>query len=352
MRATISCFLSAALYGAATVSFAEIEKKLRLESEPPGAQLYLLRGSQRIPLGSTPLDYQAEFHSEMSILRFAFERPGYAAKTLEVSASQDRVVATLAGRILVADPATHQDERLRLLQQRLNPALSDALPKVLAQRPEWGLDIAGVVRVRQLGDGVYLHVPITITKLGEGKREEQDAHGALARQVWNGAGREVVSGLQSRLAPRSALVGLILEAQLATATQQFQVTSRVETGIEMVCVSGTKRIYDICATMRPKIECVGYPCTPRNTGMECVPGFKHVHDSCATRAPATKSTLKVDPKATTKAQRVRVYFISIFGAAAGSSSGRPAMLQLDESGRTVFKQGDIPDQLVAENPRN
>jgi hypothetical protein len=75
---------------------AEIKKTVELTSEPPGAQVSLAIGGQNKPIGKTPLKYEAEFHSEMSVLRLHFALEGYRERTLELNAGDSRLAAKLS----------------------------------------------------------------------------------------------------------------------------------------------------------------------------------------------------------------------------------------------------------------
>ncbi len=311
---------------------AEIQKTLQLESEPSGARVYLLRGAQRVPLGVTPLDYAAEFHSEISVLRILFERPAFTPRTLEVSAKDDRVVARLESRSLVADPAAHRDEQTRRLQEKLNPMLKETLPTLLALRPELGADIADVVWVRRLSGALYLQVPLSVKTLGEKNREAGTSpEPRLARQIWDSLGKEVAAGIRSRLPAGSGLSGIVIESQLDAVAMQFAVGSHMQTSVEMQCVGGYRQEFrqDSCASY--------------NRG-NCVAGVKQfaVYEPCQTRIPVTKTEVKVNPTANTTRTRFRAYMVNMIDAPADSVS----LAQTDPSGKIVFREGSLPDGLV------
>lgn len=322
---------------------AEIRKTLMFESLPAGAQVYLLSGSRRIAIGVTPLEHEVDFHSPISVLRFEFERSGYASTTREIDPSQDRVFAKLAARSLVAAPATQLDSRLRSLQQRWNDTIERSLRRSVEQAAPNGFDMAGVARLRQAGgSGVYLHVPITLAFAARQDGSE------IAQAVWREAGSKLTAGLRQALPADSGIAGVIVEANLQATGANFSVTSRMVSTTEMVCVQGMKQVYNSCATRQPVYETScnssGF-CSTRQSGSRCAGGMVAVPDPCVTRVPATKSTIQVDPVSTTRPKVSRVLGMGSFRA---PSSGATALLYVDAEGRVLFKQGEIPDSLMAE----
>jgi len=344
----LKALLFALLCTIAAGAFAEVRKEVRLESEPQGAQVFLLRGTQRVPLGITPFAYEAEFHSEMSILRLRFERTGYEGKTLELKAAQDRVVAALDGVEFLASPDVHKEEPLKRLQEQVNAALSGALPEIYSRAGPWRIDFAGKGHVRRFADGrVYLHLPFSMQYTDGKAPPEEAALRGLALTLWDGVVRRLASEIWAKLAGAGEIHGLLLEAQANFLDRKFAVGSRVESRLEMECIPGTRERYDSCARQVAEYstDCRNGICTSRQTGTRCEGGMKSVYDACATRAPVTKMGVVISPTSRVGVARNRIYYLAAAGVTADAEFGAPGIREVDDSGRTVFKQGNVPECL-------
>lgn len=305
-------------------SAATLQKTLKLESTPPGAQVYLLRGSQRTPLGVTPLEYQAEFHSEMSILRFAFELAGQESKTAEVAATARGAHVKLGNRALAADPAVHQQQALRELQRRLNPELEKSLRSLLKKHAAAGLELTDVARLRQLdADGIYLELPITLRLA----RQPGD-QAALPRSIWDSIGKKIVADLKSGALSGHGLAGIVLRVQADSLQRSFNVNSRMETRTEMACVPGYDKQWEDCFTRSYTGQCTG--------------GYRMIYKSCARMEPRVVNELVVDPRAVVGKSRAHIYLIH----GMQKNLDKPGMLQLDDAGNVRFKDGGIPAALL------
>jgi hypothetical protein len=298
---------------------AEIEKNVRLESEPAGAKVYLLRSSQRIPLGTTPIDYRAEFHSEHSILRFAFELPAHAPQTLEVNASQGSVVAKLAARTLVADPLSLQDMGLRGIQQRINPSLASTLTAMLAQRSGEGIDLSGLARVRRLDDSPYLVLPLLLSSPATSLESRRDLLTAILSEV------------EAKMPNGSGLAGIVADAQIGAPPRPGG-GAAVQQTVVMECVGGYE--YEYLPCMQRAIP-TGY----------CVPGTLTKYNPCLNRVPTTQRTVTVDTTAKATGSQ-RLYIVSRIGA----GRSELGILHLDQDGRVLVRQGNLPERWIAELP--
>ena len=98
-----------------------VERELKIDSDPPGAEVYSKRGAREKLLGKTPLTHKFRFHSEISVLRIVVKKKGFKDKVLKVNAKQDHVLAKLEGKTLAADPSIHRLATLSTIQTQLNP---------------------------------------------------------------------------------------------------------------------------------------------------------------------------------------------------------------------------------------
>jgi hypothetical protein len=319
-------------------------KDLQFESVPSGAEVYLLQGTRQEFLGTTPLKYEAEFHSEMSILRFALKKSGHKAQTVEVNAQQDRVVVKLTSQGFAANPSAINDPILRSLQERLAPTIDRTLPKLLAARSPYEFDLAGPVRVTRLDDKILLILPI---ELGKPKDKisptAQGQNEVFLKMLWDQFGQNMVIPLAKAVRSERLLNGIVLDLGYSLVRHGFEVGSHMESRTEMQCVPGTemRSIYNYCLTMRGT-TCVG--------GLEMQP----VYDPCLTKVPVKYMEWKADPKATTVSikSRARYVFPIELIELAGEQDKVFSQLGIqmtNERGEIVIKRGFIPSSFT-ENP--
>jgi len=333
---------------------AVVVKKLRLESVPSGAEAYLLQGMKEVYLGNTPMEYQAEFHSEISILRMAFKKPGYDTKTIEVSAKQDRVEVNLVPRSLTADPGTFNDATLRDVQNRVNSTIKQTLPKLLAARGPYEFELAGPLRVTRLDDKILLILPI---ELGKAKdkvdRPAQDQNEIFLKTIWDQFGQGMVIPLVKEVRNEPLLSGILLDVDYSRVGHGFVgVRTRVESRIEMKCVPGTeaRQVYNPC--LRRKTETyysMGQRMT-RDAGCEGGYQTQMVYNPCITKVPVTRTEVKIDPKATSVTIQSRaqyVFPIELIEIAGEQDKvfSQLGILMTNERGETVTKRGLIPSSL-------
>ena len=181
-------FLCTVLCGFLPATAQAAEKQVDFISDPPGAEVYLLLGTKQESLGTTPLKYQADFHSDMSILRFAIKKPGYKAETIEVNAQQDKVTVSLTPQGFAAAPGIISDPVLSSLQARVSPSIDRTLRERLPGKGPYECDVAGPVRVARLDDNVFLVLPMTMTK---GNKPPTGHEEEFLKLVWDQLGQKV-----------------------------------------------------------------------------------------------------------------------------------------------------------------
>ncbi len=308
-------------------AFAEIEKQLQFDSDPPGAQVYMLEGTRRISVGTTPFRHAAEFHSEQSVLRFYFERTGYASKTVEVNASQDRVSATLTRRSLGADPKEITDETARKAQEQLNPVLTSTLPGLMEPKGGWSVDIDGTALVRNSDGRLWLTIPLRLNSIPDSlKGTSADKGQELARKYWDGFGKRMLAELEAELPRTAGLSEIVVRTRIDSVSHGFAVSSHVETETEMKCQGGYDQVYQ------------SDPCAYYVNG-SCKPGNKMLpmYNPCKTRIPVTRSVVKIDPKASVAAKHERMLAVKQIG------KGTPSLMYLDSAGKVLFREGNVPE---------
>jgi hypothetical protein len=325
-------------------------RNLEFTSDPPGAEVFLLQGTRKLSLGTTPLDYPAEFHSAVSILRFRIQKPGFEPATVEVGAGRTKVATKLSRRRLVADSSALSDPALRSLQARIAPGVEAALARVPASKGSLRCDVAPPVRLVTLEQGTYLIVPAHLEgKDVCGSRTSLQKSQRDVRMIWEQVGSGIVVPLAVSIRGQDAKIGIVLDMDCAQAQADFSVSSSLETSLEMECFPGMvqKEVWDYCAHKDPD------PSYPGDfTRWKCRGGFvtQSVHDPCAYKRPVTRSSVKATPLATIGTAKRKVQFVisqGIVEKAAGNKDIYDLMGRLltSESGEPILRQGDLPSNL-------
>lgn len=322
------------------IAGAQVHKSLRIDSVPPGARVYLSVAGERKPLGTTPFDYEAEFHSPISVLKLHFERAGHTAVEQEITPARDRFVATLPAARVVAAPASAGDPGLRALLERITPAADGAVRASLAAPPAEGVQLDGTVGLRRAEGTTYLVVPLVLPYT----LQPSSSAGESARRMWRELASDLAARVRKVVPPASGLGGIVIQGRLNVGGSSFAVNSSAESKTEIACLPGTRMTFDGCATRQPTYETycnTSAQCFQRTTGSRCVSGMKPVYDPCATKGPVTKYVVTVDPRATVHATHARAIVALDF--AAGGTQVRLA--EFDDQGREVFREGGLPREF-------
>lgn len=334
-------FLSICGALAAGAADAQLAKSIRLESAPVGAQVFLLQGSGRKQIcAATPCDWQADFHSDRSVLRLGFELAGHVGATLEVSPGPSHVKASLkAEKSAVRAPA--QSARVQQLQSRLMPAIAEVVR--VGEANSKVSRSSRAASLREIGGRTYVYLPLKVWNL---EPFIVDGDGSLVRAMWMSSGGGYDALLEDRLAGEG-VDGSIVEATIGDPVDSdFSVAGQAEAEAEMTCIPGTVMVYQSCATQAPTYEtsCSNGTCSTRQSGTHCAPGNVAQYNSCATRAPVTKYTVKANPRIgiSPQANAGRVRLIGISHWSESDSQGAPTWLQTDASGRVVHVAGPSP----------
>jgi hypothetical protein len=324
----VSLLIFAILSTAAATSYADVVKNVRLDSDPPGASVALLVGTKHEIIGKTPINYRAEFHSEMSVLRLLFELPGYLPQSIELAASQNHASIKFERRKIAATPASITDSNLRSIQESISPIIERVLPGLLKTSSDSTIDVDGLVRVDRIDGQNYLVVPISIAN------KELDRAGA--ERWWNEAGHHIITGLDSNLSGLTRIAGIVLVLHGSAVQHQFGVSSHIENTVEMECVAGTDYRQQLCMYNEYCSSGSGYKTVA-------------VYNPCQTRVPVTKSTLKVDPSASTIQSHASIYYVAAYDAAGkpmDRSFAKIGVLQVSAGDKQIYAQGVVPRGLA------
>jgi hypothetical protein len=336
---------------------AEVVKDIRIESDPPGAIVEMLVGTKREPVGQTPLTYRAEFHSEISVLRFSARKPGYVAREFEVTGKDDRVMVHLKERSFTTSPAKLNDPGLQKLQEQLVAPTEKVVREALRKQEPFEVDLAREIQVQRIDGDAYLvvplavgHAPVDYRQVGAGNAQ------AFLADLWNQLGDGFAVPLVQAERKVEGLKGIVLDVDYSRVQSGFGVGLRVESNVEMQCQPGTKTqtVFDPCATRRMGRTFNAQTGVWESSGqLECVGGMvtKLVFDPCASRVQVTKTTIVADPKVTfgqAKSKARYVGSLRAFGTAAHAKDvyERIGAVLTDNNGGTLARQGDLPTSLV------
>jgi hypothetical protein len=301
----------------------------------------LSAGHQAEICAATPCDWQAEFHSEQSVLHLRFELPGYEGLTEEVAASDPRVAVSLKMTKTAAAAYAAKSPHLRDLELRLNRAIGEAVRAATANAAHIA-ESSDPPDLREIGGRIYLWLPLVVRDMSS---KAPSGNGDVVHAMWTGAGAGLEEALRKRLA-KEGIAGIILEATPAEAGSGFAVSSHLEFATEMTCVPGTILRYDSCATRSPdySYRCYNGNCTSFESGSHCVGGQVPQYSACATRAPVTQYQVKVNPQVAIQSaanHRVRLLAICTWPGKA-----EPTLIQADASGHVGFVEGPEPAAAI------
>ena len=328
---------------------AVVVRDLQFESLPSGAEVYLLEGSRQELLGTTPLKYQAEFHSDMSILRFAVKKSGYESQTIEVNAQQDRVVVNLPSQGLAASASSVSDPELRKLQTRLASSIDRTLSELHLAKGPYTYTVSGRVFLAKLDAKIFLVVPVEIKEGGDRGGSSRQDNEEFLRAVWDQIGQEIVGPLALVMPREGPAIGMIIDIGYQQLRRGFSVSSQWETIQEMKCFPGSveRQVYDPCARMVYDHSSAGISNTQR-----CEGGLvtRFVLDPCAYKVSVPRSQVKVDPSATVGKVPLKAQYVlptALIDQAAGKQDfyQQLGLLLTGENGEILFKKGEVPSTL-------
>jgi len=313
-------------------------------------------GTKREPIGQTPLSYRAEFHSEISVLRFSARKPGYVARDFEVTGKDDRVMIQLQERSFATSPAELNDPELRKMQEQMVVATEKVIRDALKEQSPFEVDLARKIEVQRIDDSAYLVVPVSVghapadyRRVGAGNAQ------AFLADLWGQLGDGFALPLVQAARKVKGINGIVLDVDYSHVQSGFGVGFRMESNVEMECQPGTKMqfLYDSCATRQTEQTYNAQTHDWESSGTKCVGGLvtRQVFDPCASRVPMTHTTLVTDPTVSfAQAKSKARYFGSLeaFGTAVHANDvyERIGAVLTDNNGGVLARHGDLRASLV------
>ena len=338
MRKIIFAALVVLLLAPGESALAEIVKEIRIESVPPGAEVYFPHGTRNKLLGTTPFVYSAEFHSKVSVLRLLFKKPLHEDQTIKINAEQDKVRVTLKPVSLTESPKNNGNASQRDLHARVNAIVEKKLPNLMNNKGGINFELSGPLTVTKNPDvGVaVLHFRLVDWR-NNTKGNNKERQEAFARTVWGELGPQVIVPLAQALNGINGLTGLALDLQYDEQQFLFGVKPSVESRVEMECVPG----------MRQELRSVPrYKDGHETMTME----LQQVFDPCLRRTPVTRNDVKLDPQAAVQKGRARGLFLLKIppGNKQEVTFEKLSIVIHDTKGEAVFQQGNIPSSLLVD----
>jgi hypothetical protein len=325
-------------------SKAEVVKELEMESDPSGAEVFLKVAGRETHIGTTPLTYRAEFHSEESILRFVFKKGGHKPVTLEVGAKQKVVLAKFESVQVTANPASLPDPSLREMQERLNLMLIQEVPRLLAAEQTLLPELLEPIRVTNMDGEPSLMIRMLVSDIKDVGSEKGTARqDAILKHLWSRLGKTLVLPIAEKLVTQRGIRQVVLQVRFNEQRFLFGVESHVETRTEMQCVPG----YDYTTEYSS--------CAYRDANGSCVAGQQPttVYNPCKSQVPVTKSEVKVSPQAqAAREQATASYVLPLTVLTKGATRDPDAMygmigvLLTDSHGKQLRREGSVPNSLL------
>lgn len=249
-----------------TTTLAKVEKKLSINSQPEGAEVYLVRGRKETLIGTTPFTANVSFHSDKSVIRMAFLKKGYNRLVLKVNAGQDKVKASLESQVLAVDPATHQNPRLRKIQEKLNPVITQNLLELMEKPDRLSVDLAAPIEIKEADGRIFIELPFTLIGMKDKlKGPFASRNELLVQKLWDQIGKDIALPLAKKIRGMVDIDGILLDVQINKQALLFNVKHKVETKVEQKCVGGYRYEPVIDFYGNSDTVAVYYPCIRKET---------------------------------------------------------------------------------------
>lgn len=245
------------LFAFATQARAVVTKVITITSSPERAEVKQLKGSRKIVIGKTPLEHEASFHSEKSLLRFEVSKQGFEPQVIKVNALETTQYVKLEKLTEVARSEDMKDATASVLQEKAEEIIKAAIADYRGKAGTSALVFYAKIKFsRQSGDYSLL-IPID---LGDVVISE-----TLAKKTWQTLYEPFIYPLSSALNKRLGPTKIRISATSSKDNIDFAPkTSEIET-VSMECQGGmttkyvttwdnrttTMRVWDPCAYRLP-----------------------------------------------------------------------------------------------------
>jgi len=338
---------------------AQVAKDIRIESQPPGATIEAVVGTKREAIGQTPLTYHAEFHSEISVLRFSARKLGYETREFEVTGKDDHALIQLQERTFAALPAELNDPELRKMQEQMVTATEKVVRDGLKEQSPFEVDVTRKIQVQRIDGNAYLVVPVLVGHAPADYRQVSAGNAqAFLADLWVQLGDHFALPLVQAARKVKGINGIVLDADYSHMGSGFGVSFRMESNVEMQCLPGTKMksVYDSCVTRQTQQTLNPQTHEFESIGSTCVGGMvtRYVPDPCAYKVPVTHTKFVTDPKLSFAQGKSRARYIGSLGAFGTAAHAKDVYAQIgaaliDSKGSVLARQGDLPASLLPSN---
>ncbi len=270
--------------------------RIEITSDPPDAELFLVKGTREIFIGKTPLTHEFKFHSERSIVRVRLKKNLFSTKDFEVTAVDKRLSLTLSKNIVrVAGKKggkAHAGQGLQAAIEKYVQQLLSRNPNLKLEAPVTLLDDSGRSIVE-----VFFRLQMDKPPSAGSANQE-----AVLRSTWDRVGAQAFTDFRKIVGTKGKDYDLRLVFKLASGRKAPGSASytKIQTRTEMKCEGGYKyeRAYNPCIRTDP------------NSGL-CVPGtsVQPVYDPCLRRVPVAVHSAQVEKRTRNPNEVITSYYI-------------------------------------------
>ena len=288
---TLLLILSSILFAQACQ--AAIEKEIRIDSQPQGTSVYLLKGNKKQLIGQTPLVHKLKFHSEISVIRLRFEKPGHNGLTLQVSASDNQIMADLGLSAIMQDPASLKNPELRRLHSKLKSRITPMLSAVLSKDSNQDLALAEPVALTGRKAATSLVIVLRVGEVaGKLKPETLNRRSIHLNRLWKRLSQEILIPLASEVKAAGGSDRISMKILLDSNQPDFEVKATTKTETTMQCVPGYRTQQVLKYRQVPEYESYsddyGYHTRLKGYRSESYLDTEQVYDPCFSKTPVTR----------------------------------------------------------------
>lgn len=332
---------------------AEITKKVRITTEPAGAEIFLVLGARRIPVGASPADAEIEFHSEQSVVRIFAQKLGYEPKTVELEARQPTLTIKLERRAATEKVAATEMGPKSDLRKRVASVVEENFPALLERHGRFGAQLGRPAKVTELDGRDYLVISVDLLRRGE--NQYGSASEVPLQDIWKQLASQLIIPLWGSLRAVPELAGIVLDVGYGELLSGFSVNARIEMETEMQCVPGTRQESRWNPCVRQRSETYTDSRGIRHTryiGCEGANELATVFDPCARRVPVQRSKVVMDPKVNLDGGVARARFVTAASVLDEKQSGLPAFEHIEVSATDLQGVNILKRKAAAAAPAN
>jgi hypothetical protein len=327
--------LLAILRGYTPPAIAEITKEIKIYSKPEGAEVYSPQGTRNVLLGKTPYSFNAEFHSEVSVIRLILKKNPFKDSVIELNVRQTQVQVALEPQEYSMNPVHQSDSLLLKLQKGMNPTINQVIPTFLESEKGADFELKRPVAINAINGSVFILLDLFLTgKISNDSNTiSKENCDVLSKELWQKLCIGLFLPLMNMARSFSDISGMTIRVGLYEHHHRFSVDRQIKETVEWECEPGIQN------ELRMQLD-GSYRWVP-------------IYSPCARRVPITIRQTELNPRANMSRGQVFVFY---FLPLAARKSGVSSQLLYDNTGILItnsmgnnLKQTDgFPLELAAE----